>query len=191
MSPAPTTKGSSIRQITVQPSRISFRFSLFPNFTELMHCLLAHQFIINILLVIMISSILLHTLIIPVIVVLGHDLPPQSTSTLKPIKSSWPPTRQSSSWDSIPLRIPPDLKEHVEIHRSPSTRSRPRRNIQQIVPGVYSCGHQGSETFINLINPNYPGMDTAIGTCHFRVLLNNPSVCQVLISLKRMYSFAG
>ena len=53
------------------------------------------------------------------------------------------------------------------------------RNGKQINPGIYSCGHQGSETFINFINPHYPGHDNVAGTCHFRVLPSSPQICQV------------
>lgn len=42
-----------------------------------------------------------------------------------------------------------------------------------------SCGHQGSEMFINFINPMYPAQDIMSGSCNFRVVVSNPSVCQV------------
>ena len=35
--------------------------------------------------------------------------------------------------------------------------------------------------FINLINPQYPGHDTAAGTCQFRMLKNSPDICQVRV----------
>ena len=44
---------------------------------------------------------------------------------------------------------------------------------------AYSCGHQGSEMFINFINPMYPAQDIMSGSCNFRVVVSNPSVCQV------------
>ena len=53
------------------------------------------------------------------------------------------------------------------------------RNGKQINPGIYSCGHQGSEIFMNFINPHYPGHDNVAGTCHFRILPNAPEICQV------------
>ena len=53
------------------------------------------------------------------------------------------------------------------------------RGSRQINPGVYSCGHQGSEIFMNFINPHYPGHDNVAGTCHFRILPNRPEICQV------------
>ena len=40
---------------------------------------------------------------------------------------------------------------------------------------------QGSEMFINMINPHYPGPDMAAGTCQFRLFKNNPNVCQVRV----------
>ena len=54
-----------------------------------------------------------------------------------------------------------------------------RSDRQIIQPGVYSCGHQGSETFLNFVNPHFPDTDLVSGTCHFRVLLNHQDVCQV------------
>ena len=58
-------------------------------------------------------------------------------------------------------------------------RNKFQRRGKQINPGIYSCGHQGSETFINFINPHYPGHDNVAGTCHFRILPNSPEICQV------------
>ena len=52
-------------------------------------------------------------------------------------------------------------------------------NPNVIQPGVYSCGHQGSETFINFVNPSYPENDKATGSCHFRIRVTDPNVCQV------------
>ena len=49
------------------------------------------------------------------------------------------------------------------------------------MPAVYSCGHQGKEQFINLINPHYPSHDTVAGTCHFRMVTSDPGVCQVSV----------
>lgn len=49
----------------------------------------------------------------------------------------------------------------------------------EIQPGVFSCGHQTSEMFINFINPNYPAHDSTTGSCHFRILVERPEVCQV------------
>ena len=149
--------------------------------------------------------------------------------------------RLDVSWDQLPLRIPPDLREHVAKHQKHSIRhllnkredstyqpilpktfnvdrskmryyryiyklvpnkmetkiinivqnvafwsstqirnpKKATRNGKQINPGIYSCGHQGSETFINFINPHYPGHDNVAGTCHFRVLPSSPQICQV------------
>ena len=64
---------------------------------------------------------------------------------------------------------------------------RPKRSIlnsrakRQLEPGVYSCGHQGNDMFVNFINPRYPGPDTAAGTCHFRLLKHSPDICQVRV----------
>ena len=64
---------------------------------------------------------------------------------------------------------------------------RPKRSIlnsrakKQLEPGVYSCGHQGNDMFVNFINPRYPGPDTAAGTCHFRLLKHSPDICQVRV----------
>ena len=33
--------------------------------------------------------------------------------------------------------------------------------------------------FINFINPMYPAQDIMSGSCNFRVVVSNPSVCQV------------
>ena len=87
-----------------------------------------------------------------------------------------------------PLRIPPDLKE---FYVAQTKAQRPRRSLhqgshrqgKQLEPGVYSCGHQGNDMFINFINPRYPGHDVSSGTCHFRLLKNNPNVCQVRLKL--------
>lgn len=55
------------------------------------------------------------------------------------------------------------------------------RSGRQIVPGVYSCGHQGKDQFINFINPHYPSHDNVAGTCHFRMVTAEPGVCQVRV----------
>ena len=47
-------------------------------------------------------------------------------------------------------------------------------------PGVYSCGHQGSEMFINFVNPSYPAHDTTTGTCVFKVDVS-PRICQIRV----------
>jgi len=49
------------------------------------------------------------------------------------------------------------------------------------MPGVYSCGHQGRDMFINFINPHYPAYDRVSGTCHFRMIVEDTSVCQVRV----------
>ena len=36
--------------------------------------------------------------------------------------------------------------------------------------------------FINFINPMYPAQDIMSGSCNFRVVVSNPSVCQVTIA---------
>ena len=59
-----------------------------------------------------------------------------------------------------------------------------RSDRQIIQPGVYSCGHQGSETFLNFVNPHFPDTDLVSGTCHFRVLLTHQDVCQVSRRIK-------
>ncbi|XP_059095527.1 uncharacterized protein LOC131890237 isoform X2 [Tigriopus californicus] len=51
----------------------------------------------------------------------------------------------------------------------------------EIRPGVFSCGHQTSEMFINFINPNYPAHDSTTGSCHFRILVERPEVCQLRV----------
>ena len=56
-----------------------------------------------------------------------------------------------------------------------------RRRGRQIVPGVYSCGHQGKDQFINFINPHYPSHDNVAGTCHFRMVTQQPGICQVRV----------
>ena len=33
--------------------------------------------------------------------------------------------------------------------------------------------------FINFINPMYPAQDMMSGSCNFKVIVSNPSVCQV------------
>ena len=64
--------------------------------------------------------------------------------------------------ENLGLRVPPVVREHYMKGRLG----------RQIVPGVYSCGHQvtnhlilfksvkyfrqGSDQFINFINPHYP-----------------------------------
>ena len=60
------------------------------------------------------------------------------------------------------LRIPEDLKHYYKSSMGGQRQGR------QIVPGVYSCGHQGKDQFINFINPHYPSHDNVAGTCHFR-----------------------
>ena len=60
-----------------------------------------------------------------------------------------------------PLRVPPDVKEFY-VHKTKDHYTRPKRsngpnsrNGRQLEPGVYSCGHQGSDMFLNFINPRY------------------------------------
>ena len=80
----------------------------------------------------------------------------------------------------FPLRIPPVIKdfyrEKIILHRPKRSNLRKSKQLQ---PGVYSCGHQGNDMFVNFINPRYPGPDTAAGTCHFRLLKHSPDICQV------------
>jgi hypothetical protein len=55
------------------------------------------------------------------------------------------------SWESLPLRIPPDLQLHVEKTLEKKNRvKRNGRKNRQITPGVYSCGHE----VIILVIPN-------------------------------------
>ena len=83
----------------------------------------------------------------------------------------------------FPLRIPEVIKDLYQD----KLFSRPKRSIfqsrkkRQLEPGVYSCGHQGNDMFVNFINPRYPGPDTAAGTCHFRLLKHSPDICQVRV----------
>eukprot|EP00095_Tigriopus_kingsejongensis_P008235 maker-scaffold591_size129331-snap-gene-0.19 protein:Tk08235 transcript:maker-scaffold591_size129331-snap-gene-0.19-mRNA-1 annotation:"hypothetical protein DAPPUDRAFT_305676" len=51
----------------------------------------------------------------------------------------------------------------------------------ELQPGVFSCGHQTSEMFINFINPNYPAHDSTTGSCHFRVIVERAEVCQLRV----------
>merc|ERR1712050_273563 len=101
---------------------------------------------------------------------------------LQDLNATW-----SRSW--FPLKIPSAIKEHVtkslDMTKIDTNYSnvfkRSTRKRRQISPGVYSCGHQGNEMFINFINPQYPGPDTAAGTCRFRLMRNSPDVCQVRV----------
>ena len=83
----------------------------------------------------------------------------------------------------FPLDIPPDIRRHyglVPDQAANTSRRVPRqRDARQIVPGVYSCGHQGKDEFTNWINPHYPSPDNVAGTCHFRLVTSDPGVCQV------------
>ena len=76
---------------------------------------------------------------------------------------------------SLILEVPEALRDHYQGAR------RGQRRARQIVPAVYSCGHQGKEQFINLINPHYPSHDNVAGTCHFRMVTSDPGVCQVRV----------
>ena len=103
---------------------------------------------------------------------------------------------------NFPLRIPSAILSHLKLHKllpenKPTTYHHVRRHKRQIMPGVYSCGHQvtkfkkkkktrkkksffqGNDMFVNFINPHYPGHDSAAGTCHFRLLKHRPEICQV------------
>ena len=86
-------------------------------------------------------------------------------ASLRPTQSQWRPV----------LAVPEDVREHYETERVG------RRRGRQIVPGVYSCGHQGKDQFINFINPHYPSHDNVAGTCHFRLVTSDPGVCQVRV----------
>ena len=83
----------------------------------------------------------------------------------------------------FPLDIPPDIRRHYDLvsgQAANTSRRVPRqRGARQIVPGVYSCGHQGKDEFTNWINPHYPSPDNVAGTCHFRLVTSDPGVCQV------------
>ena len=107
----------------------------------------------------------------------------------------------------FPLNIPPEIQHHYNISQNQTDYSgvrlprgssshilhvpealrdhykeaRRSRRGRQIVPAVYSCGHQGKEQFINLINPHYPSHDNVAGTCHFRMVTSDPGVCQVRV----------
>ena len=72
------------------------------------------------------------------------------------------------------LGVPEALKEFYNEKKAV-------RSGRQIVPGVYSCGHQGKDQFINFINPHYPSHDNVAGTCHFRMVTAEPGVCQVRV----------
>ena len=43
--------------------------------------------------------------------------------------------------------------------------------------------------FINMINPNYPGVDMAAGTCQFRLFKNHEDICQVSYFLNCYFSY--
>ena len=83
------------------------------------------------------------------------------------------PLRLPRSTGRLPLRVPPAVQDYLRERRET------RRSGRQIVPGVYSCGHQGKDQFINFINPHYPSNDNVAGTCHFRLVTSDPGVCQV------------
>ena len=70
--------------------------------------------------------------------------------------------RQVWSHDGLVLKVPEAVESHYRDRRHS------QRSGRQIVPGVYSCGHQGKDQFINFINPHYPSPDNVAGTCHFR-----------------------
>ena len=72
------------------------------------------------------------------------------------------------------LDVPAALRDHHQ-------EARRTRRGRQIVPGVYSCGHQGKDQFINFINPHYPRHDNVAGTCQFRMVTSEPGVCQVRV----------
>lgn len=98
---------------------------------------------------------------------------------------------------NFPLRIPTAILSHLKLHKllpenKPTTYHHVRRHKRQIMPGVYSCGHQGNDMFVNFINPHYPGHDSAAGTCHFRLLKHRPEICQVnLIYLVKKILFGN
>lgn len=109
---------------------------------------------------------------------------------------------------NYPLRMPEALLQHFDSefrppktkghyfrgqYRQPRWRSdvnrRARQDLNQrrrqqpqatLRPGVYSCGHQGSEMFINFVNPQFPAHDTSTGTCVFKVDLRSDDICQVI-----------
>ena len=72
------------------------------------------------------------------------------------------------------LDVPAALRDHHQ-------EARRTRRGRQIVAGVYSCGHQGKDQFINFINPHYPRHDNVAGTCQFRMVTSEPGVCQVRV----------
>ncbi len=47
--------------------------------------------------------------------------------------------------------------------------------------GVYSCGHSGSEVFMNFINPSFPDSDDTVGSCVFKIVPNRPDICQIRV----------
>ena len=83
------------------------------------------------------------------------------------------------------VRLPRGSSSHIlgvpEALRDHYREARRSRRGRQIVPAVYSCGHQGKDQFINLINPHYPSHDSVAGTCHFRMVTSDPGVCQVRV----------
>ena len=83
----------------------------------------------------------------------------------------------------FPLRIPEALRPMFKSHLA--TKSRTPRQMngqgQQLMPGVYTCDQQGSDMFINVINPSFPDQDTEAGNCNFKVRIRREEVCQVTI----------
>ncbi|XP_069953130.1 uncharacterized protein [Cherax quadricarinatus] len=51
----------------------------------------------------------------------------------------------------------------------------------QPATGVYRCGSVGSARVSNFLNPSYPMPDRGRGTCTFRLLVPDPTVCQVRV----------
>jgi len=86
--------------------------------------------------------------------------------------------------DALQAMLASNVTHYSVGHREP----RQSQNIQvvndmttpaPVRPGVYSCGHTGSEIFMNFINPSFPETDDAAGSCVFKIGLANPNVCQV------------
>ena len=50
---------------------------------------------------------------------------------------------------------------------------------RKIREGVYSCGHIGSNIFMNFINPSFPDSDSTVGSCVFKIRPARPEICQV------------
>ena len=50
-----------------------------------------------------------------------------------------------------------------------------------VTPGVFSCGHRGSDIFMNFINPSFPDKDDTVGSCVFKIDIARPEICQIRV----------